>query len=61
MRTSGDITGEFLINFKSIFVCTVVQVMDKLIRSIHNEVSWCMLFANNMILVDETRHGVMPN
>jgi len=32
--------------------------MDELIRAIQNEITWCMLFADDIILVDETRAGV---
>ncbi|XP_070029668.1 uncharacterized protein [Nicotiana sylvestris] len=33
-------------------------VMDVLTRHIQGEVSWCMLFANDIVLIDETRDGV---
>ena len=33
-------------------------VMDELTRAIQNEIPWCMLFADNIVLVDETRAGV---
>ncbi|KAG5573081.1 hypothetical protein H5410_062847 [Solanum commersonii] len=32
--------------------------MDTLTRQIHDEGSWCMLFANDIVLVDETRRDV---
>lgn len=32
--------------------------MDKLTRSIQDEVPWCMLFVDDIILIDETRDGV---
>ena len=35
-----------------------VLVMDELTRRIHEEVSWCMLFANDVVLIDETREEV---
>ena len=32
--------------------------MDELTRSIHDEIPWCMLFADDIVLIDETRAGV---
>ena len=32
--------------------------MDELIRGIQDEIPWCMLFANDIVLIDETREGV---
>ena len=33
-------------------------VMDELTRTIQDEVPWGMLFANDIVLVDETKRGV---
>ena len=33
-------------------------MVDKFIRSIQYEVSWCILFADSMVLVDETRREI---
>ena len=32
--------------------------MDKLTRVIQDEILWCILFADDIVLVDETRAGV---
>jgi len=32
--------------------------MDELTREIQDEIPWCMLFANNILLIDETREEV---
>ena len=32
--------------------------MDVLIRHLHEDVPWCMLFADDILLVDKTREGV---
>ena len=33
-------------------------VMDEVTRYIQGEISWCMLFADDVVLVDESRAGV---
>ena len=33
-------------------------VMDELTRAIQDEILWCMLFADDIVLIDETRAGV---
>jgi len=32
--------------------------MDELTRTIQDEIPWCMLFVDDIVLVDETRVGV---
>lgn len=32
-------------------------MIDVLIRSIQGEVSWCMLFADDVVMIDEMRVG----
>ncbi|KAM2605119.1 hypothetical protein TB2_033955 [Malus domestica] len=33
-------------------------VMDELTRHIQDDIPWCMLFADNIVLIDETQEGV---
>jgi hypothetical protein len=33
-------------------------VMDEVTRDIQDGIPWCMLFANNVVVVDESRTGV---
>ena len=35
-----------------------VIMMDELTKTIQDEIPWCMLFADDIILVDEIRAGV---
>jgi len=38
------------------FLFTII--IDELTREIQNKVPWCMLFANDIVLIDETRGGL---
>ena len=35
--------------------------MDELTRRIHDEIPWCMLFADDIVRIDETRDEVNFN
>lgn len=63
VKTSGSITSEFpfTINFLSrigLSSYLFALVMDESTRSIQDKFSWYMFFANDMVLVNETRHEV---
>ena len=63
VRTCGGITSDFSITIElhegsalSPFLLTIV--MNELTRVIQDEIPWCMPFADDIVLVDETRVGV---
>jgi hypothetical protein len=63
VRTQSGKTDYFDINVGlhqgsalSPFLFTLI--MDELTRNIQGEVPWCMLFADDIVLIDETREGV---
>ena len=63
VRTCGGITNDFSIIIglhqeSALSPFLFVIVMDKLTRAIQDEIPWCMLFADDIVLVDETRAGV---
>jgi hypothetical protein len=33
-------------------------VIDEVTRDIHGDIPWCMLFADDVVLVDESRTGI---
>jgi hypothetical protein len=63
VRTSDEGTNDFLINIGlyqglalSPYLFTLV--MDEVIRDIQGGITWCMLFSDDVVLVDESRTGV---
>jgi len=63
VRMPGGVTNDFFIGMGlhqasalSPFLFTLV--MDVLTRGIQGELPWCVLFADDIVLIDETRQGV---
>ena len=63
IRTCVGITNDLSITIglhqesaSSLFLFAIV--MDELARAIQDEILWCMLFAYDIVLIDETRAGV---
>ena len=62
VRTCGGITSDFSITIElyqesalSSFLFDIV--MDELTRATQDEILWCMLFVDDIVLVDETRES----
>ncbi|GMP98111.1 hypothetical protein CsSME_00046122 [Camellia sinensis var. sinensis] len=63
IRSSAGETNEFPITVglhqeSTLSPYLFALIMDELTRNIQDKVPWCMLFANDIVLVDETREGV---
>jgi hypothetical protein len=63
VRTSGRDTNNFSINIgmhqrSTLSPYLFALVMDEVTRDMYDGISWCMLFAHNVVLVDESRIGV---
>ena len=63
VRTCDKLTDEFSITIGvyqrstlSPFLFTIV--IDEIIKSIHEDIPWCMLFANDIVLIDEIKEEV---
>jgi hypothetical protein len=63
VRTCGGVTTNFPITVglhqgSALSPFLFAIVMDELTRSIQENVPWCMLFADDIVLIDESRAGV---
>ena len=63
VRTCDGNTTDFSINIglhqgSALSPYLFTLVMDEVTRDIQGEIPWCMLFADDMVLVDESRAGV---
>jgi len=63
IRTCGGITSDFLIIIglhqgSALSPFSFAILMDELTRAIQDEIPWCMLFADDNVLIDETRAAV---
>ncbi|KAL6505368.1 hypothetical protein OROGR_025185 [Orobanche gracilis] len=63
VRTNVGRTEEFLITIgvhqgSALSPFLFAIVMDELTRGIQNDVPWCMMFADDIVLIDETKVGV---
>ena len=60
VRTCGGLMDEFLITIRvhqgstlSLFLFAIV--MDEITKSFHDEIPLCMFFAEDIVLIDETK------
>jgi len=63
VKTCESITSDFSITIglhqgSVLSPFLFAMVMDELTRPIQDEIPWCMLFADDIVLVDEMRAGV---
>jgi hypothetical protein len=63
VRTSDRDTNDFLINIglhqrSTLSPYLFALVMDEVTRDIQGGIPWCMLFVDDVVLVDESRMGV---
>ena len=63
VRSVGGISKEFSVTVglhqgSALSPYLFTLVMDELTRELQNEVPWCMLFADDIVLVDETKEGL---
>ena len=63
VRTNDDNTGYFPIKIRlhqglALSPYLFALVIDEVTRNIQGDIPWCMLFADDVVLVDESQEGV---
>jgi len=63
VRMPGGITNDFFVGMglhqgSALGPCLLTLVMDELTGEIQDVLPWCMLFADDIVLIDEARQGV---
>ena len=63
VRTCGRLIDEFPITIgvhqrSALSPFLFAIIMDEITKSIHEDIPWCMLFTDNIILIGETKKGV---
>ena len=63
VRPCDELTDEFPITIgvhqrSALSHFLVAIVMDEITKSIHENIPWCMLFADDIVLINETKEGV---
>ena len=66
VKTCGGLTDEFSITIvvhqgSTLSPFLFAIVMDEITKSIHEDIPWCMLFADDIVLISETKEGVNKN
>jgi len=63
IRTLGGVTNDFYVGMglhqgSALNPFLFTLVMDELTKGIQDELPWCTLFSDDIVLVNETREGV---
>ena len=63
IRTYGGLTDEFPITIglhqgSTLSPFFFAIVMDEITKNIYEDIPWCLLFIDDIVLIDETKEGV---